>query len=514
MKPPKTDWNRLAKDSLDEALQLTYNTNLAKNIILFIGDGMGVSTITAARIYKGQKQNKPGEETILKFEEFPHLALSKTYGTDRQVPDSSQTATALMAGVKTNFYVVGYNDNVTEGDCEAETEANKVKSILHYFTDEGRSTGVITTARLTHATPASSYAHSANRYWEYDARVKKDTNGGSCKDIAYQLVYDNPDIQVAMGGGRTMFLPNTTTDQEDQTKGKRGDNRDLTNEWQTMQYNKSRKYKYVSNKGEFDAIDPATTDYVLGLFQSGHMQYEVERDQSSNGEPSLTEMTEKAIKILKKNSKGFFLMVEGARIDHGHHDTTAKKALIETLSMESAVIKAKELTNEEDTLIIVTADHSHVFNVGGYPYRGNDILGLAHPLQYQPSLDNLPYTTLSYGNGPGYNLDGSRENLTNVDTASITYVQQSAVPVASESHGGEDVPIYASGPMSHLIHGVKEQHYVGHVMQYASCVGRYSDNCDRRVTNPYVTCSKGYGLIYNKSVLYISLSIVLLLMFY
>ena len=77
MKPPKTDWNRLAKDSLDEALQLTYNTNLAKNIILFIGDGMGVSTITAARIYKGQKQNKPGEETILKFEEFPHLALSK-----------------------------------------------------------------------------------------------------------------------------------------------------------------------------------------------------------------------------------------------------------------------------------------------------------------------------------------------------------------------------------------------------------------------------------------------------
>lgn len=86
--------------------------------------------------------------------------------------------------------------------------------------------------------------------------------------------------------------------------------------------------------------------------------------------------------------------------------------------------------------------------------------------------------------------------------------------MASESHGGEDVPIYASGPMSHLIHGVKEQHYVGHVMQYASCVGRYSDNCDRRVTNPYVTCSKGYGLIYNKSVLYISLSIVLLLMFY
>ena len=72
----------------------------------------------------------------------------------------------------------------------------------------------------------------------------------------------------------------------------------------------------------------------------------------------------------------------GARIDHGHHDTTAKKALIETLSMESAVIKAKELTNEEDTLIIVTADHSHVFNVGGYPYRGNDILGMKYILLY------------------------------------------------------------------------------------------------------------------------------------
>lgn len=75
--PPETDWDKLATDSLNKALKQTYNTNLAKNIILFIGDGMGVSTVTAARIYKGQKQGHPGEETILKFEEFPHVALSK-----------------------------------------------------------------------------------------------------------------------------------------------------------------------------------------------------------------------------------------------------------------------------------------------------------------------------------------------------------------------------------------------------------------------------------------------------
>ncbi|VDI14401.1 alkaline phosphatase [Mytilus galloprovincialis] len=488
--PPETDWDKLATDSLNKALKQTYNTNLAKNIILFIGDGMGVSTVTAARIYKGQKQGHPGEETILKFEEFPHVALSKTYGNDRQVPDSAQTATALMSGYKTNFYIVGFNDKVTEGNCSAETEENKLKSILHHFNDAGRSTGVVTTARLTHATPASSYANSANRDWEYDAILRETNVAGNCKDIAYQLVYDNSYIQVAMGGGRTRFLPNTTTDTEDGSKGKRTDGLNLVSEWQKKQNEKGRRNQYVTNKLEFDRIDPATTDSVLGLFESSHMQYEVDRNKANDGEPSLEEMTEKAIKILKKNTKGFFLLVEGGRIDHGHHDNTAKRALEEVLTFENAVRKAIKLTNQEETLIIVTADHSHVFSIGGYPYRGNDILGLANPLLYEPSLDKLPYTTISYGNGPGMNYTiVGRQNITGVDTTSDNYVQQSAVPVASESHGGEDVPIFAMGPMSHLIHGVQEQHYVGHVMQFAACVGKYSNNCDRKVTNPHSASS-------------------------
>ncbi|CAC5370935.1 E3.1.3.1 [Mytilus coruscus] len=294
-----------------------------------------------------------------------------------------------------------------------------------------------------------------------------------------------------MGGGRRHFLPNTTKDPEYNTKyGLRVDGQDLTKEWQNKQSAKGRNFRYVWNKGQFDSVDPQTTDYLLGLFEYSHMQYEVDRDTTSNGEPSITEMVEKAIRILKKNSKGFFLLVEGSNIDIAHHDTLAAKALTETVSMDQAVTKALELTNEEETLVIVTADHSHVFSMGGYNYRGNDILGLANPTDYEPPLDGMPYTTLSYGNGPGVNFtSGKRPNLTNVDTTAFDYIPQAAVPVEYETHGGEDVPIFSKGPMAHLLNGVKEQHYVAHVMQYAACVGDFKDDSHCKNTEPKPTCS-------------------------
>ncbi|XP_061189805.1 alkaline phosphatase, tissue-nonspecific isozyme-like isoform X2 [Saccostrea echinata] len=477
-----TNWNEIAKESLKNALKLQPNTGIAQNVIVFVGDGMGLSTINAARIYKGQKQGKPGEETILEFEKFPHVALSKVYGTDKQVPESAQTATALFCGVKTNFNILGLRDSVGTSDCNAQKTQGKtaeVSSIVRHAIEQGKSTGVVTTTRITHATPAATYAHAAHRDWESDADINS-TLHGDCKDIALQLINDNHDIQVVLGGGRRAFLPVTVPDPETNAIGvnKRLDGRNLIETWETIQQGKSKNYRYVWRKQDFDAVDENNIDYLLGLFNPAHMEYELERDTGNNGEPSLTEMTAKAIKILRRNKKGFVLVVEGGRIDHAHHDNKAKKALEEAVQFDEAIKEAVSLTSQKETLIIVTADHSHPFSLTGYTNRGNDILGLVdeESFKVEPTTDHMPYSSLLYGNGPGYR--SPRQNLTGINTDDKDFMQQSAVPLEFDTHSGEDVGIFARGPMSHLFHGVHEQHYVSHVVQYAACLGDYSEDCD------------------------------------
>ena len=135
------------------------------------------------------------------------------------------------------------------------------------------------------------------------------------------------------------------------------------------------------------------------------MSYHLE---NRTNEPTLEYMTEKAINILKKNPNGFFLFVEGGKIDMAHHEDKAHIALDETVEFDKAIEKAYNMTNEKDTLIVVTADHSHTMTMNGYPIRGNNILGL-----FGKSNDSLPYATLSYANGPGYHEEvaGKRHNL-------------------------------------------------------------------------------------------------------
>ncbi|XP_069138030.1 alkaline phosphatase-like [Argopecten irradians] len=474
-----TDWEQMARDMLANELKVEQNFNLAKNIIVFIGDGMSMPTITAARILKGQRNNQSGEETVLKWEEFPNLALSKTYGSNKQIPDSAATATAILCGVKANWYTFGVRDTVIKNNCSSQ-QGQAVESILDHFQADNRATGVISTARLTHATPASTYAHTANRGWEGDVSMKGVE--GNCKDIAYQFVHENQNIRVAMGGGRRFFLPNDTNDPETNSidSNQRQDGRNLIEDWKSIQAAEGRRHSYVWNKQQFDAIDPATTDYLLGLFHPSHMQYNYQRDSGPNGEPSLTEMVSKAIKILRRHDRGFFLLVEGARIDHAHHDGLANIALDETIQLESAVREAVRLTDESDTLIITTADHSHVFTMGGYPKRGNDILGYTDPIADEVPLDGIPYATLGYSNGPGYRWGNRSEfNNSQADTRDMRFMAEAAVPFEYETHGGDDVPIYSRGPMSHLLNGVKEEHYIAHFMQYAACVGFYKNNCDR-----------------------------------
>ena len=450
----------------------------AKNVILFVGDGMGVSTVTAARILEGQLNAKPGEENRLSFDKFPYVALSKTYSWDQQTSDSAPTMTAMITGYKAREGQLSVNHLTPRGECSAAViAANSLPTLLEQAAAAGKATGVVSSARITHATPAATYAHTSVRDWEADSNIPASCGTtGVVKDIARQLIEVSPvvkhSLKVALGGGRTYFMPKTSFDPEyTSTKGRRNDGRDLTAEWVST---RGAKAAYAWNKAQFDAADPANTDYLLGLFEPSHVQYEADRANDLAGEPSLTEMTEKSIKMLQKNRKGFFLHVEGGRIDHAHHAGNAKRALLDTIEMAKAVEKAVDMTDPEDTLIIVTADHSHVFTIAGYPHRGNDILGLTkevpaidgNPTAPSKAGDGMPYTTLGYQNGPGA-VSGARADLTSVDTTALGYQQQAVVPMGSETHAGEDVAIYAKGPKAHLVHGSMEQNWIYHVMREA-----------------------------------------------
>ncbi len=483
----ESTWIRKGEAALLASQKLTPNNTQAKNVILFVGDGMGISTVTAARIFEGQQKGVDGEGNQLAFEKLPYMALSKTYSANQQTPDSAPTMTAMVTGVKTNGGLISVSQKVEQYEQDFnEIDAAKLTTILEQAELKGLSTGVVSTARVTHATPAATYAHSSNRDWESNNQLPKRTQ---IKDIAAQLI-DNfgqggigDGLEVVLGGGRKKFLPENMTDPEYPGKnGERTDGRNLIKEFQ-----KKFNAKYVWNKAQFDAIDINKTRRLLGLFEPSHMHYEHDRpDEVENKEPSLGEMTSKAIDILAKNKKGYFLMVEAARIDHAHHAGNAYRALSDTVALSDAVKATLAKVDLNNTLVIVTADHSHTLTIAGYPARGNPILGkVIAPGKSvtTKAADGKPYTTLSYANGVGYHTDDSdghhleEENvglqpgriadLENVDTSQPNYRQEANMPHESETHAGEDVAIFAGGPKAHLFHGAQDQTHIYYVMQHA-----------------------------------------------
>lgn len=445
----------------------------AKNVILFIGDGMGISTITAARIYAGQSKGLDGESYQLAMEKLPYSAFSKTYTHDSQVADSAPTAVAMTAGVKSYNGSIGVTQAAKLADC-ASAKTSGTTTLWELAESAGMATGVISTATITHATPSATYAETVERDWENDSQVSAAGKAAGCKDIASQLIdwtASNGDgFEVLMGGGRANFLPNTMADPEyaDQ-KGRRLDGRNLAQEWKTQAPNRT----LVTNAGEFKAFDWNGDGQVFGLFEPSHMQYDLDRTKTDAGDPSIKDMTTAAITRLSRNPNGFVLMVEGGRVDHGLHAGDAQRALGDAAALDEAVAAAVAMTDPKETLIIVTADHSHTLTISGYPQRGNPILGLVREGdKLSLARDGKPYTTLGFANGPGSvctaQADGKwicdRADLTNVDTTALGFKQQSLVPLGSETHGGEDVAIFAGGPGANLFSGAMEQNEIFHVM--------------------------------------------------
>ena len=474
----------------------------AKNIILFIGDGMSLTTVAAARILEGQRKGASGEENRLSWEDFPDTALSRTYNTNSQTPDSAGTASAMATGVKTRLGVLGIGQQAMRGNC-AQAKAARVLTLWELAAASGMATGVVTTTPVTDATPASTYAHTAERNWENDSDMPAAALAAGCIDSARQLIEASPGRRpdVVMGGGRKNFMPATEADPEypDQM-GDRRDGRNLISEWQQ----RHPAGRYVWNAAQLAAA-PAEGP-LLALFEPDAMRYAHERAGDAGGEPSLAEMTRAAIARLSridahKGANGFVLLVEGGRIDHAHHAGNAYRALDETIELSNAVRVATEMTSAADTLILVTADHSHSLTFSGYPRRGNPILGKVQggsrestatlePGKLARDAIDLPYTTLGYSSGPGYAgatdqqpqgpkflrkrattmqpSTGGRPDLTDVDTENPDYLQEALIPMRSEAHGGDDVGIWAQGPGSSAVRGSVEQNTIFHFLLQAT----------------------------------------------
>lgn len=257
-------------------------------------------------------------------------------------------------------------------------------------------------------------------------------------------------------------------------------------------------YQYVWNRNQLMSAAEDMPEYLMGLFEGTHMQYNLEADAET--EPTLSELTEIAIRSLSRNEKGFFLFVEGGRIDHAHHANRVELALDETIEFSNAIARATELLSPEDSLLVVTADHAHVMTFNGYTQRGGDILGISD----ERDEDGVPYMTLSYSNGPGFrpHINGVRPNVTEesnfgkiyfayglnfVSLLLFEFVYKSKrsffnvgavrwrshvdVPLSSETHGGDDVAVFAYGPYHALFTGLYEQSQIPHLMAYAACIG-------------------------------------------
>lgn len=430
----------------------------AKNIILFVGDGMSITTLTAARIWQGQQLGGLGEEHFLHFETFPHTALIKTYNTNQQTPDSAGTMSAMMTGVKTRAGLISMGPEQNRGDCKGSQQHHQ-QTLFEWGHLQGFNTGVVTTARLTHATPAATYAHSPERYWESDYTRYPNAYWYGCDSIAKQLVHSAfpAGLDLAFGGGASN-LESYFADFEQQFP----QGRLLTSRQQLENLAVSRS----GSEYEHNVI----LGPILGVFSSSHLAYESNRTKKQAvKQPTLLEMTEKSIQYFQNRPGGYLLIIEGARIDHAHHKGNAARALAETSALANAVKLADDMTADDDTLIIVTADHSHTFTMAGYPKRGNPILGVSKNQNNETVLanDGLPYSTLGYANGNAHGRQFSDDEESHSVSEALDFQQGVAVSLDDETHGSDDVALHAKGPGSYLFAGLMEQHEIFHTVLQA-----------------------------------------------
>ena len=333
------------------------------NIIFFIGDGMGLSQITAGKITKGN----------LNLEEFKTIGLMMTNSRSDLVTDSAAAGTALATGYKT------YN-----GAISVSVNKKPLKTVVEYAEEKGKSTGLVTSCSVTHATPAVFFAHVKSRDEE--------------TLIAEQFVKSGVDL--FFGGGWGYFVP------ESEKGSARDDEKNLLAEL-------GKKMKVIKSADEFFKLKAEKR--VVGFFASKHPP------KASKRKPSLADLTSKAIKVLSQNKKGFFLMVEGSQIDWAGHRNNAKKIISETIDFDEAVGAGFDFAKKNQrTLILVTADHE----TGGFAIHDGSCSGKKVSKTGFTSRNHTATMVPLFAYGPGEENFGGILDNTTVGKKMIQFVKK------------------------------------------------------------------------------------------
>ncbi len=466
-----SEWFTQGQETIAELIARERNEGRAKNVILMIADGNGVGTNYATRLYVGQQLGLMGEEHVLPYEanDF-YNGLVKTYNINAQTPDSAPTAGAMNTGVKQRFNLINVGGSAIHEDCNT-VAGNELTTFAEMVAANGKSVGIVSTARLTHATPAAVFAKTASRDWEDEV-----PEGCTAQaDIATQMINGMTSgmIDIALGGGSRYFTPKDAPTSNGGT-GHRPDGLDL------IAQARDAGIQYASNLEELNALDKSMP--ILGMWTDSHTSYEADRPAT---EPSLVDMTRTAIEFLSQNEEGFYLEIEAGRVDHANHAGNFARTAADGMIWTEAVALADEMTNDEDTLIIVTADHEHAITFNGYCGRGTPIQGLCYEIattgdihsdELALAADGKPYSVITYANGSGTvfkqaegseEFTGTRPAVTQEEAMDLDYLQQALIPMESETHSGEDVAVYAKGPWAHLVDGTIEQNLIFHVMNQA-----------------------------------------------
>lgn len=387
-----------------------------RNVILFIGDGMGVAAVTAARIHKGAVDGLaiPAQGRLI-MDGAPRGALVHTWSADNLVTDSAAGITAMVTGHKVpNAFL--------SATARADGGVDTLVTLLELAEAQGLATGLVTTTRMTHATPAGLYAHEMSRYSE--------------ESIAAALVpgRGNPrlrdGVEVILGGGYANFLPADVV--VGGVAGRRADGRNLPAEIS------GAGYAVVRTAAELDSAAAAGASRLFGLFAPSHMSYVLDRERTVSQEPSLPQMTRAAISVLSRNPNGFFLMVEGGKIDHALHERNGARAVAETIEFDAAIGEALGLDPEE-TVVLVTADHDHTMVLAGGAPASGDVFAEAGK-----DRSGVPYTVLLFATGGG--SEQPPPVLTPDVLLSSDFHERGGIPTGGETHGGMDVPLYFWGP--------------------------------------------------------------------
>ncbi|QDR80970.1 alkaline phosphatase [Sporomusa termitida] len=435
----------------------------AKNVILFVGDGMSLQARQMARILsQGITEGKYND--LLAMEKLSNTAIITTSGYDSLVTDSANSASAYATGHKAVVNAMGTYANSTADPFDDPNVENIVELVKR---SRGMATGLVSTANITDATPAAMVAHTRKRAEQ--------------NFIAETMLDPRHRPDVILGGGSRHFLPLSTPG------SKRTDNKNIIDEFKKL------GYRFSGTKSELLATPP-NTDKLLGLYQLDNMNVYLDREMLKNpkvlggfdDQPTLMDMTQTAIDTLSKNPKGFFLMVEGASIDKQLHAMDWQRATYDTIELDKSIAIAKEFARKnKDTLIVVVADHAHGASITGTYHeldgkKGREAVRIYANAGWPTFADNdkdgfpdspSPDITLAvqYANHPDYKEDykfkaeptvpaimANNKAIANPQTSGEFYPGNIPSSDPSEVHSADDIILNADGPGADYFNGVMD----------------------------------------------------------